>query len=153
MKLLMCIWHQHQSKNQVLGNHCVYSPTYLMLKIKQKNVVLELKNQNSDPWKWVIYCGPRKKQKGHSKTKEQIKRNVYAWITRHPQVVQSPIYNYCLKVMFDDQTEPQLVPNFLLQVSVREIKRNVYAWITRHPQVVQSPIYNYCLKVMFDGPT
>ena len=27
----------------------------------------------------------------------------------------------CLKVMFDDQTEPQLVPKFLLQVSVREL--------------------------------
>ena len=44
------------------------------------------------------------KQKGHSKINDQIKRNLYAWITRHPQVAQSPIYNYCLKAMFDDQT-------------------------------------------------
>ena len=36
-------------KNQVLGNHCVYSPTYLMLKIKEGNVVLWLKNQNTEP--------------------------------------------------------------------------------------------------------
>ena len=46
---------------------------------------------------------------------------MHAWITRHPQVVQSPILNYCLKVMFDDQTEPQLVPTLLLHVSVREL--------------------------------
>ena len=48
----------------------------------------------------------KKKLKGHSKINEQIKGNLYAWITRHPQVIQSPIYNDCLKVMFDDRTEP-----------------------------------------------
>ena len=53
------------------------------------------------------------KRKGHSKFNEQIERNLYAWITRHPQVVQSLISNYCLKVMVDDQTEPQLVPKLL----------------------------------------
>ena len=57
----------------------------------------------------------------HSKINEQIKRNLYAWITRHPQVVQSPISNDCIKVMFDDQKEPQLVPKLLLHVSVREL--------------------------------
>ena len=46
---------------------------------------------------------------------------MYVWITCHPQVVQSPISNDCLKVIFDDQTEPQLVPKQLLQVSVREL--------------------------------
>ena len=46
---------------------------------------------------------------------------MYAWITRHPQVVPSPISNCCLKVMFDDQTEPQLVPKLLLRVTVREL--------------------------------
>ena len=56
------------------------------------------------------------KRKVHSKMNEQIKRNMDAWITGHPQVVQSPIYNYCLKVMLDDQTEPQLVPELLLPV-------------------------------------
>ena len=59
------------------------------------------------------------KLKGHSKINEKIKRSLYAWITRHPQVFQSPISNDFLKVMFDDQTEPQLFPKFLLQVSVR----------------------------------
>ena len=46
---------------------------------------------------------------------------MYTWITRHPQVVQSPISNDCLKVMLYDQTEPQLIPKLLLQVSVREL--------------------------------
>ena len=50
---------------------------------------------------------------------------MYTWITRHPQVVQSPISNYCLKVMLDDQTEPQLVPKLLLQVSVRELHNSL----------------------------
>ena len=35
-----------------------------------------------------------------------------------PKVVQFPISDDFLKVMFDDQTEPQLVPKFLLQLSV-----------------------------------
>ena len=61
------------------------------------------------------------KRKGHSKINEQIKLNLYRWITRHPQVVQSPISNCCLKVLLDYQTEPQLVPKLLLQVSVREL--------------------------------
>ena len=60
MTVLMCLLHQHQSKKQVLGNQCVYSPTYWMLKRKQQNVVLELHNTNSDIWKWVISCGPKK---------------------------------------------------------------------------------------------
>ena len=55
------------------------------------------------------------------KINEQIKRNLYAWITRHPQVFQSPISNYFLKVMLDNQTEPKLVPKLLLQVSVRKL--------------------------------
>ena len=66
-----------------------------------------------------------KKRKGHSKINDQIKRNFYTWITRHPQVVQSPIFNDCLKVMLDDQTEPQLVTKCLLQVSVRELHNSL----------------------------
>ena len=65
------------------------------------------------------------KRKGHSKINDQIKRNLYKWITRHPQVVQSPISDDCLKVMLDDQTEPQLVPKLLLQVSVRELHNSL----------------------------
>ena len=43
----------------------------------------------------------------------------------HPQVVQLPIVNDCLKMEIDYNTEPQLVPKLLLQVSVREIHNNL----------------------------
>ena len=66
-----------------------------------------------------------KNRKGHSKINEQIKRNLYTWITRHPQVVQSQISNDCLKVMLNDQKEPQTVPKLLLQVSVRELHNSL----------------------------
>ena len=49
----------------------------------------------------------------------------YTWITRHLQFFQSLISNYCLKVVLDDQTEPQLVPKLLLQVSVRELHNSL----------------------------
>ena len=65
------------------------------------------------------------KRTGHSKINDQIKHNMFVWITCHPQVFQSPISNYCLKVMFDDQTEPQLVPKLLMQVSVRELNNSL----------------------------
>ena len=65
------------------------------------------------------------KRKGHSKINEQIKRNLYTWITGHPQVVPSPISNDCLKLVLDDQTEPTLVPKLLLQVSVRELHNSL----------------------------
>ena len=56
----------YEVPNQVLGNHCVYLPIYLMLKIKQQNVVLDLQNKNADPLKLVIACGPiKKKRRGH----------------------------------------------------------------------------------------
>ena len=67
-------------------------------------------------------CGLQKKnRKGHSKINEQVKRKLYKWITPHPQVVKSPVSNDFHKVIIKDQTEPQRVPIFLLQVSGREL--------------------------------
>ena len=43
----------------------------------------------------------------------------------HPQVVQSPIANYCLMVKIDGYTEPQPVPKLLLHVSVIELHNNL----------------------------
>ena len=63
----------------------------------------------------------KKKRKGHLKINDQIKHNLYEWITHHPQVFQSPISNDSFKVIFDDQTEPQLVPKCLIHLSVREL--------------------------------
>ena len=43
----------------------------------------------------------------------------------HPQVVQSPIVNGCLKVKIDGPTESQMVPKYLLQVSFRGLNKNL----------------------------
>ena len=61
----------------------------------------------------------KQKRKGNSKIYEQIKEFLYNWIMHRPQVVQSPIANYCLNVKIDGRTEPQLVPKLLLHSSVR----------------------------------
>ena len=56
---------------------------------------------------------------------EQINKSLYNWIMHHPQVVQSPIENNCLKMKIDGNTEPQLVTKLLLQMSVRELHKNI----------------------------
>ena len=43
----------------------------------------------------------------------------------HPQVVQSPIFNDCLKVKIDSHTELQLFPKLLLQVYAIELHKNL----------------------------
>ena len=68
------------------------------------------------------------KMKISLKINENIKRNLHAWITSHPQASQSPISNDCLKVMLDDMTEKKLVPKLLLQLSIRELHNSLYQW-------------------------
>ena len=58
--VLMFLWNKNLSIIQLIGNHCVFSPTYLMLKRKQQNIVLWLQNPNAKPWKWVKAFKPRK---------------------------------------------------------------------------------------------
>ena len=43
----------------------------------------------------------------------------------HPQVLQSPIANYCMKVKIGGYTEPQLVSEKIFQVSVIELNNNL----------------------------
>ena len=43
----------------------------------------------------------------------------------HPQVVQSPIVNNCLKVNIYVNPEPQMVPKLLLQVSTGELHNSL----------------------------
>ena len=43
----------------------------------------------------------------------------------HPQVLQSLIVNYCLKLNIVGSTEPLLFPRNLLQMSVRELHNNL----------------------------
>ena len=49
----------------------------------------------------------------------QVKKYLYNWIVQHPQVVQSPISNDCIKVCIDGHSEPHLFPKLLLKFSVR----------------------------------
>ena len=60
------------------------------------------------------------KRKGHTKNNERV-NNIYSWIFQYPQVVQSPIKNDYLKLYIDGNTETQVVPKLLLQVSVWEL--------------------------------
>ena len=43
----------------------------------------------------------------------------------HPQVVQSPIFNDCLKMKIYGHTRPQIVPKLLLHVSSREFHNSL----------------------------
>ena len=65
------------------------------------------------------------KEKRELKIIKQINKSLYNWIMHHPQVVQSPTADDCMKVKIDGYTEPQLVPKLLLQVSVRETHKNL----------------------------
>ena len=57
MTVLFCLWHKMQSIDQVPGNNCVYSPTYLMLRIELLSVVLEIQNKNADTLNMDVVCG------------------------------------------------------------------------------------------------
>ena len=63
--------------------------------------------------------GIETKAKRKLKINDQKKKSLYNWIMHHPQVVQSPIFNDCMKVKNYVHTELQLVPKLLLQVSVQ----------------------------------
>ena len=66
-------------------------------------------------------CALKPKQKGNPMIKDHMNKALYSSIINHPQVVQSPIANYCLKMNIDGPNIPQIVPKLLLQVSVREL--------------------------------
>ena len=55
------------------------------------------------------------KRKGNSRINDNIKKTFYNWIINNPQVLQSPIFNDCLKVNIDGHTRPQIVPIFNLR--------------------------------------
>ena len=77
-----------------------------------------LLNQNVSQSEQVVCCGKIFQIVKDIKISEQVKKYLYNWILQHPQVVQSPIADGFLKVSIDGNSEPQLVPEFLLQVSV-----------------------------------
>ena len=66
---------------------------------------------------WVL----KPKRKVNLEINDQINEFLYNWIIHQPQVVQSPIFNYCLKINIDGHTTPPIVPKLLLQVYVQEL--------------------------------
>ena len=68
-----------------------------------------------------ILCSIIPKRELYTKINEHVNKYIYNWIIQHPQVVQSPIANDCLKVYIDGHSEPQLVSKLLPQVSVWEL--------------------------------
>ena len=48
----------------------------------------------------------KQNRKGNPKINDQINKSLYNWIMHHPQVVQLPIFNDCIKVNIDGHTEP-----------------------------------------------
>ena len=63
--------------------------------------------------------------KGNPELKYQIEKSLYSWIINDPKVVQSLIFNDCLKVNINGHTRPQIVPKGLLQVSIQEIHNSL----------------------------
>ena len=50
----------------------------------------------------------KQNMRGHSKINQQAK-NLYNFILKHPQVVQTQVANYCIKLSIEGQTETHLV--------------------------------------------
>ena len=65
------------------------------------------------------------KRNGNWEINDQINKSLYNWIICHPQVLQSPIFNDCLKVKIYGHTRPQMVPKLLLKVSVRDLHNSI----------------------------
>ena len=62
----------------------------------------------------------------HTKINECIKIYLYKWILHYHQFVHYPRANDCLKVYIDVKAGTQLVPDLLLEASVREIHNSMY---------------------------
>ena len=83
-------------------------------------------NQSLKQSDLALCCGPLyQNQRSHTKINQEVKKDLYNWILRHPQVVVSPIANYCLKLSIDGQVEPQFVRKILLHVLVIELHNSM----------------------------
>ena len=120
-------FHTNQTtvKNPTAIKSLRFSPKYLMLTRQLLSVMLETKNKNEELLNLEVVCGKLKKRKVHSKINDHIKHDLYKWITHYPHVLQLPIFNDCLKVIFDDQTQPQIFTKLLIQVYFRELYNNL----------------------------
>ena len=78
-------------------------------------------------------------QKGYTKITANVKQAMYYWNIQNPQVVQSKIANYCIKVFIDGPSIKQVLPKMSFQVSV---KKYTTWWWFQEKKVVR----NTCKK-------
>ena len=85
------------------------------LDVKNKNAIRQFgaskskhKAMKSGTTPWSL--NPKKTV--NSRINDQINNYLYNWIKNHPQVVQSSIFNYCLKVNIDGHTRPKMFQTF-----------------------------------------
>ena len=65
------------------------------------------------------------KKRGHTKIIAYIKQALYSSVLHHPQAVQSPISNDCLKVSIYGQSETYILPKLLFKLSVGELHNSM----------------------------
>ena len=83
-----------------------------VLNIKDKNSVLQIgdaKSKRKSIRARSMLSSSIPQRRVHTKINEQVNKYAYNCILQHPQVVQCPIFNHCLKVSIDGHSEPQLV--------------------------------------------
>ena len=56
-----------------------------------------------------MFCSSIPNRRGHKKINERTKTSLYNWILQHPQVVQYPIANGCLKMSIDSHYKSRVV--------------------------------------------
>ena len=77
---------------------CIFTNTFDVKNKTEKRRVGDKESKHRSMKVGNILWTKKTKQKGYSKINEHIKHNLYVWITRHPQNIQSPISNDYLKV-------------------------------------------------------
>ena len=102
-------------------NHSVYLLKFSMSKKTDVCLVSADKSKRKAIRSGSMLWSSILNRKGRTKINSQVDKYLFNWIIQHPQVVQSPIVNKCLKVFIDSHFGPRLVPKLLLQVSVGEL--------------------------------
>ena len=70
-------------------------------------------------------CSSIQKRRRHIKINARIKTYLYDCIIQHPQVVQSSIEKYCLKVSIDNHSEKDMVTKNILRVFDQELHNKI----------------------------
>ena len=78
------------------------------LDVKHKTAVLRFcaaKAKRKAIKKYNVFWSNIAKRRGHTKMNKKVRESLYHWILNYPQVLLSPIADYCLYVSFDGNYE------------------------------------------------